>query len=54
MAVMQPGHHPRCFGGNYEGDPPYAQGGNFHLKVGEAAKSSGNVGDSMLGVAVIP
>ena len=31
------------------------QGGNFHLKVGgEGAKSSGNAGDPMLGVAVIP
>ena len=29
------------------------QGGNFHLKVG-GAKSSGNAGDPMLGVAVIP
>ena len=29
------------------------QEGNFHLKVG-GAKSSGNVGDPMLGVAVIP
>ena len=28
------------------------QGGNFHLKVG-GAKSSGNAGDPMLGVAVI-
>ena len=28
-----------------------AQGGNFHLKVG-GAKSSGNAGDPMLGVAV--
>ena len=28
-------------------------GGNFHLKVG-GAKSSGNAGDPMLGVAVIP
>ena len=27
------------------------QGGNFHLKVG-GAKSSGNAGDPMLGVAV--
>ena len=27
------------------------QGGNFHLKVGRA-KSSGNAGDPMLGVAV--
>ena len=31
------------------------QGGNFHLKVGGGgAKSSGNAGDPMLGVAVIP
>ena len=30
-----------------------SQGGNFHLKVGWA-KSSGNAGDPMLGVAVIP
>ena len=29
------------------------QGGNFHLKVG-GAKSSGNAGDPMLGVAAIP
>ena len=29
------------------------QGGNFHLKDG-GAKSSGNAGDPMLGVAVIP
>ena len=29
----------------------YMQGGNFHLKVG-GAKSSGNAGDPMLGVAV--
>ena len=29
----------------------YNQGGNFHLKVG-GAKSSGNAGDPMLGVAV--
>ena len=29
------------------------QGGNFHLKVG-GAKGSGNAGDPMLGVAVIP
>ena len=28
-------------------------GGNFHLKVG-GAKSSGNAGDPMMGVAVIP
>ena len=28
-------------------------GGNFHLKVG-GVKSSGNTGDPMLGVAVIP
>ena len=28
-----------------------SQGGNFHLKVG-GAKSSGNAGDPMLGVAV--
>ena len=28
-------------------------GGNFHLKVG-GGKSSGNAGDPMLGVAVIP
>ena len=27
-------------------------GGNFHLKVGGGAKSSGNAGDPMLGVAV--
>ena len=32
---------------------PGQQGGNFHLKVG-GAKSSGNAGDPMLGVAVIP
>ena len=31
----------------------YSGGGNFHLKVG-GAKSSGNAGDPMLGVAVIP
>ena len=30
---------------------PTQQGGNFHLKVG-GAKSSGNAGDPMLGVAV--
>ena len=32
------------------------QGGNFHLKVGEGGggKSSGNAGNPMLGVAVIP
>ena len=30
---------------------PTVQGGNFHLKVG-GAKSSGNAGDPMLGVAV--
>ena len=30
-----------------------SRGGNFHLKVG-GAKSSGNAGDPMLGVAVIP
>ena len=29
----------------------FKQGGNFHLKVG-GAKSSGNAGDPMLGVAV--
>ena len=29
-----------------------AAGGNFHLKVGGGAKSSGNAGDLMLGVAV--
>ena len=29
-----------------------SQEGNFHLKVGGGAKSSGNAGDSMLGVAV--
>ena len=29
------------------------QGGNFHLKVG-GAKSSGNTGDPLLGVAVVP
>ena len=29
------------------------QGGDFHLKVG-GAKSSGNAGDAMLGLAVIP
>ena len=29
----------------------HIQGGNFHLKVG-GAKSSGNAGDPMLGVAV--
>ena len=29
------------------------KGGNFHLKVG-GPKSSGNAGDPMLGVAVIP
>ena len=29
------------------------QGGNFHLKVG-GAKSCGNAGDPILGVAVIP
>ena len=29
------------------------QGGTFHLKVGRV-KSSGNAGDPMLGVAVIP
>ena len=29
------------------------QGVNFHLKVG-GAKSSGNAGDPMMGVAVIP
>ena len=28
-------------------------GGNFHLKVG-GAKSSGNAGDPILGVAVVP
>ena len=32
---------------------PHIQGGNFHLKVG-GTKSSGNAGDPMLGVAVIP
>ena len=31
----------------------YKQEGNFHLKVG-GAQSSGNAGDPMLGVAVIP
>ena len=30
---------------------PTNRGGNFHLKVG-GAKSSGNAGDPMLGVAV--
>ena len=30
-----------------------SQGGNFHLKVGGGAQSSGNAGDPMLGVAVI-
>ena len=29
-------------------------GGNFHLKVGGGGKSSGNAGDPMLRVAVIP
>ena len=31
----------------------FNRGGNFHLKVGRA-KSSGNGGDPMLGVALIP